>query len=122
MVIGLAHRASSNESADSEVEEQVLYYAGRLLKNTFCGSDAIFRNGVREFWVIMPDTAELDANTAATCRKVNAERGNIESGTGFEFRFSSGIAPHIPGAHCADIVERARRSMFLNSQQVNLTF
>lgn len=119
--IGVAYKASEHRQAGVEAEDEALYYAGRLVKNTFRKSDALFRTGAREFLVIMSDTPELDAETAIRRLKENTERWNSESGTGVEFSFSTGLAAFVPGVQCADIIERARRSMFLNSQNINFS-
>jgi diguanylate cyclase (GGDEF)-like protein len=120
--INLDNFDSIQKHLGSERGDQVLFHAAQLLKNTFRGSDAIFRNGLHDFLVIMPDTSEQQAESAVSRLKSTAERWNADSETEFEFSFSVGIAPHVPGANNSDVIERARRCMFLSSQKVNLAF
>jgi diguanylate cyclase (GGDEF)-like protein len=102
--------------------EQALYQAARLLKSNFRGSDAIFRSGTSEFVVVMPDTAERQAETAIARFCALTERWNSETDAGFEFSFSWGLASYAAGAKTADVLERSRRCMFLSSQKTTFVF
>lgn len=121
-VISLDNFSSLQRRVGPEEADQALFHAARLFEATFRGSDALFRNGVHEFMVIMPDTTEQQAETAMSRLKANTERWNAETETGLELSFSAGVAPHVAGASLADVIERARRCMFLNSQRINLVF
>ena len=102
--------------------EEAMYHGARLLKNTFRGSDAIFRLGVEDFLVVMPDTTEQQAESALLRLKSSAEAWNADTDTGIELSFSYGIAPHVTGGTSSTAMEQARRCMFLSSQKVNLVF
>ena len=106
----------------TEQQEQVLFHAARLLKNTLRGSDAVFRNGPVDFLVLMPDTNEQQAESALTRLKVIVEQWHADTDTGLELSFSFGISPHVTGGNSSDVIERARRCMFLSSNKINLVF
>jgi diguanylate cyclase (GGDEF)-like protein len=120
--IGLDNLSSIRTRFGKERADQALYYAARLLKATFRGSDALFRGGPAEFLVLMPDTSEEQAEIALSRLKISADRWNADTDTGLELSFSYGIALHVTGENSADVIERARRCMFLSSQKVNLVF
>ncbi|MBV9180831.1 MAG: GGDEF domain-containing protein [Acidobacteria bacterium] len=121
-IISLDNFSALQKRFGVEEAEKALFYSARLFETTFRGSDAIFRNGLHEFLVIMPDTTEQQAETAISRLKANVERWNAESDGGVELSFSGGVAAYISGANVSDIIERARRCMFLNSQKINLVF
>jgi diguanylate cyclase (GGDEF)-like protein len=120
--ISLDNFQSIAKRAGIEQGEQTLHHAARLLKSTFRGSDAIFRSRTSEFVVVMPDTTEQEAEHAIGRLRAGAERWNAEAETGCEFSFSWGIAGYIEGARTSDVLERARRCMFLSSQKINFVF
>jgi diguanylate cyclase (GGDEF)-like protein len=113
---------AGTKGLESEQGDQLLYHAARLLKATFRGSDAVFRNGAVDFLVVMPETSEQQAEMALSRLKCGADHWNSDTDTGLELSFSYGIATHVSGGNSADVIERARRCMFLSSQQVNLVF
>ncbi len=121
-VIGLDNFSGSERPISTEQSEHGLFCAAQLLKNTFRGSDAIFRNGPSEFLVAMPDTTEQQADSALSRLKSAAEQWNAETGGDLELSFSYGIAAHVAGATSADSIEQAHRRMFLSSQKLNLVF
>jgi diguanylate cyclase (GGDEF)-like protein len=114
--------SSLQKGLESEQGDQLLYHAARLLKATFRGSDAVFRSGAVDFLVVMPETSEQQAEMALSRLKCGADHWNSDTDTGLELSFSYGIATHVSGGNSADVIERARRCMFLSSQQVNLVF
>jgi len=105
-----------------EQGEQALYHAARLLKDTFRGSDVLFRSRTSEFVVVMPDTTEPQAENAISRLRTFTERWNSETETGCELSFSWGIAGYATGARTSDVLERARRCMFLSSQKISFVF
>jgi len=113
---------NSSPILETEQQEQLLFHAARLLKNTLRGSDAVFRNGPVDFLVLMPDTNEQQAESALTRLKAIVEHWNADTDTGLELSFSFGISPHVAGGNSADAIERARRCMFLSSNKINLVF
>jgi len=120
--ISLDNFQSIEKRADIEQGEQALYHAARLLKSTFRGSDAIFRSRTSEFVVVMPDTTEQQAENAIGRLGTLTERWNAEAEAGCECSFSWGIAGYVAGARTSDVMERARRFMFLSSQKVSFVF
>ncbi len=120
--ISLDNFQSIEKRAGIEQGEQALYHAARLLKSTFRGSDAIFRSRTSEFVVVMPDTTEQQAENAIGRLGTLTERWNAEAEAGCEFSFSWGIAGYVAGARTNDVMERARRCMFLSSQKVSFVF
>jgi diguanylate cyclase (GGDEF)-like protein len=121
-VISLDNFAALQKRLGQEEAEKALFYAARLFESTFRGSDALFRHGLHEFTLIMPETTEEQASTAISRLRASCERWNAETETGLELSFSAGVASHSPGANMSDVIERARRCMFLSSQKVNLVF
>jgi diguanylate cyclase len=113
---------SIEKRAGTEQGEQTLYRAARLLKSTFRGSDAIFRSRTSEFVVLMPDTTEQQAENAISRLRALTERWNAEAETGCEFSFSWGIAGYVAGAKTSEVLDRARRCMFLSSHKINFVF
>ncbi len=121
-VIGLDNFSGVQGPLSAEQSEHGLFCAAQLLKNTFRGSDAIFRNGPAEFLVVMPDTTEQQADAALSRLKSAAEQWNAETDGDLELSFSYGIAAHVTGATSTDSIEQAHRRMFLSSQKLNLVF
>ena len=121
-VISLDNFPALQKRFGQEEGEKALFYAARLLESTFRGSDALFRHGLHEFTLIMPETTDEQAGTAMSRLRAKCERWNAETDTGIELSFSAGVASHSPGASMSDVIERARRCMFLSSQKVNLVF
>jgi diguanylate cyclase (GGDEF)-like protein len=105
-----------------EQGEHTLYQAARLLKNTFRGSDILFRSRTCEFVAVMPDTTEQQAESAINRLRTMTEVWNAEAEGGCELSFSWGFAGYVAGANSNDVFERARRCMFLSSQKINFVF
>ena len=104
----------------TEASNRALLNGARLLKDTFRGSDAIFRLGPIQFLVLMPDTTEEEAESAIARLKSTAEALNADAQKGLCLSFSYGISPHIVGRDRATAAEQVRRCMFLLSQKANV--
>lgn len=116
--VGLDNAAAITKHLGVAEGERALYEAGRLLKSTFRGSDVLIRSSANEFVVIMPDTTEQQAEGAFVRLRSKTESWNAEVQPGRELDLSWGVAGCLPGASTTDLLEKARRCMFLSSQKI----
>lgn len=90
----------------------VLRDFGKMLKTTFRGGDMIFRQGGDEFLVLMPDTAEEEAQPPLRRLLRAVEHWNASSGKQYELSFAWAVAPYVTGSDVADVLRAADRKMY----------
>jgi diguanylate cyclase (GGDEF)-like protein len=118
LMIHLNDFKAINARFGRQTGDKVLAEAAQLLRNTFRGSDLLFRYADHEFLVVMPDTTEEQAERAVERLLVEAERWNVESNLGCELTLSRGLASYVTGAQMSDVLRRASRVVFLNKHRL----
>jgi diguanylate cyclase (GGDEF)-like protein len=108
---------SINSRFGPQTGDKVLAEAAQLLRNTFRGSDLVFRYGSDEFLAVMPDTTEQQARRAIHRLLLEVERWNVESRMEFGLAISWGLASYALGGNISHTLQTASRQMFLNKHQ-----
>jgi diguanylate cyclase (GGDEF)-like protein len=85
---------------------------GKLLKNNFRGCDIVVRQGDDEFIVVMPDTAEEDADIALQRLLRLAKQWNSSHNKSYELCFAWAVAAYITGSDVADVLRTLDRKIF----------
>lgn len=104
--------AISNRLGTAETE-QFLYETAQIVKNTFRGSDMVFRYKETQFLVVMPDTSEQQVDFAIKRLEGEISRHNAEYRCAAELAFSYGVAEYAQGSRITDTLLRAERKAFL---------
>jgi diguanylate cyclase (GGDEF)-like protein len=94
--------------------ERFLYDSAQLVKNTFRGSDIVFRHKETQFLVVMPDTKEEQVDFAIKRLREEVLRHNAEFRCQAELVFSYGVAEFAQGSRITDTLLTAERKSFLN--------
>jgi diguanylate cyclase (GGDEF)-like protein len=102
----------SNRLGTAETE-QFLYETAQLVKNTFRGSDMVFRYKETQFLVVMPDTTEQQVDFAIKRLEAEIARHNAEFRCQAELTFNCGIAEFAQGSRITDTLLTAERKAFL---------
>jgi diguanylate cyclase (GGDEF)-like protein len=118
LMLDLDNFKSINTRIGHQGGDRFLAQAALLLKNTFRGSDMVFRYGGDEFLVVMPDTSEQQAERAVARLLVEVDRWNAETHSPDELAFSWGIAPYVTGARICDVLATANRRMLLKKNKL----
>jgi diguanylate cyclase (GGDEF)-like protein len=84
----------------------------KMLKATFRGGDMIFRQGGDEFLVIMPDTAEEEAQAPLRRLLRAVEQWNASNGKRYELSFTWATAPYVTGSDVADVLRAVDRKIY----------
>ena len=106
------YEAISDRLGTSETE-QFLYETAQLVKNTFRGSDMVFRYKETQFLVVMPDTSEQQVEFALKRLDGETERHNAEFRCLAVLAFHHGVAEYAQGSRITDTLLRAERKTFL---------
>jgi diguanylate cyclase (GGDEF)-like protein len=118
LMIHLNDFKSINARLGRQTGDKILVETAQLLRNTFRGSDLLFRYGDDEFLVLMPDTTEAQAERAVERLLIETERWNVESHLGCELGLSRGLASYVMGVQMSDVLRRASRVVFLNKHRL----
>jgi len=102
--------------------EQFLYETAQLVKNTFRGSDMVFRYKETQFLVVMPDTNEQQVDFAIKRLEGEIARHNTEYRCPAELGFSYGIAEYAQGSRITDTLLTAERKVFLHKNDFTPVF
>ncbi|HYA25042.1 MAG TPA: GGDEF domain-containing protein [Terriglobales bacterium] len=84
----------------------------KMMKATFRGGDMIFRQGGDEFLVVMPDTAEEEAQPPLRRLLRAVEHWNASGGKRYELSFVWAVAPYVTGSDVADVLRTVDRKMY----------
>jgi diguanylate cyclase (GGDEF)-like protein len=103
----ISNRLGTQES------EQFLYETAQLVKNTFRGSDMVFRYKETQFLVVMPETTEVQVDFALKRLAGETDRHNSEPRCNAELVFNYGVAQYAQGSRITDTLLNAERKVFL---------
>jgi diguanylate cyclase (GGDEF)-like protein len=112
----ISNRLGSVETA------RFLYETAQLVKNTFRGSDIVFRYKETQFLVVMPDTTESKVEFATKRLESEIERHNVEFRGQTELSFSYGLAEYVQGSRITDTLLTAERKAFLHKNNFSQAF
>ncbi len=115
------YEAISNRLGTLETE-RFLYEAAQLAKNTFRGSDMVFRYKEMQFLVVMPDTTASQVDFAIKRLEGEIARHNSEFRCQAELAFSFGIAEFSQGSRISDTLLTAERKAFLHKNHFAQVF
>jgi diguanylate cyclase (GGDEF)-like protein len=93
--------------------DRFLCEAAALVKNTLRGSDMVFRHSAAQFLVVMPDTAEQQADFAIKRLLNEVEHHNADVRCDLELAFGYGVAQYAHGSRITDTLQTAERKAFL---------
>jgi diguanylate cyclase (GGDEF)-like protein len=113
--------AISNRLGTAETE-QFLYETAQLVKNTFRGSDMVFRYKETQLLVVMPETSEQQVDFAIKRLEGEIARHNSEFRCPAELAFSYGVAEYAQGSRITDTMLTAERKAFLHKHQFTPVF
>jgi diguanylate cyclase (GGDEF)-like protein len=102
--------------------ERFLYKSAQLVKNTFRGSDLVFRYKETQFLIIIPDTHEQHVDFALKRLEAEVSRHNSEFRSQAELAFSYGTAEFVQGSRITDTLLTAERKAFLHKNQFAQVF
>jgi diguanylate cyclase (GGDEF)-like protein len=94
-----------------EAGDKFIGEAAKLLRNTFRGSDTLARYSGSEFLVIMPGTAEPQAEFAVKRFQDAVDQWNLATRTGWEMNYICGLATHVSGSDAGDLLRNAERKL-----------
>jgi len=93
--------------------ERFLYETAQLVRNTFRGSDMVFRYKETQFLVVMPDTTEQQVDFALRRLEGDIARHNAEFRCQAELALSWGVAQFAQSSRITDTLLTAERKAFL---------
>ncbi len=99
--------------------DRMLVEFAKILKIVFRGADVAFRQTGDEFLVMLPDTAEEQANAPVQRLMREVDQWNLSSKRGYEISFSWALAPYVTGSDAEDVLRAVDRKMY--SKKHNLT-
>ncbi len=102
--------------------ERFLYDSAQLVRNTFRGSDIVFRYKETQFLVVMPDTCEQEVEFALKRMEGEIARHNSEFRCQAPLAFSRGVAEFAQGSRVADTLLTAERKAFLEKNHFAQVF
>src|SRR5919197_395042 len=118
LMLDIDNFTSINTRVGQSAGDRLLSEAARLLKNTFRGSDMVFRYGGDEFLVVMPDTTEQQAERAVARLLTEVDRWNAENRSPEELALSCGLASYVTGARIADVLATVSRRMLMKKNKL----
>lgn len=101
-----------NNKLGSMEGNRVLTEFARMLKDIFRGGDLVFRQGGDEFLVVMPDTAEPQAEYPLQRLMHLVERWNTENGNRHQLSFAWGMAGYVTGSSVEDVLRTVDRKLY----------
>jgi diguanylate cyclase (GGDEF)-like protein len=92
--------------------DRVLMEFAKILKTVFRGADLAFRQGGDEFLIMLPDTAEEQADVPVQRLLREVDQWNLSSKKGYELSFSWALAPYIAGSDAEEVLRAVDRKMY----------
>lgn len=111
LMIKLTSLRIVNERYGLEAGDKFITEVAKLLKSTFRGSDTLARYGGNEFLVIMPGTAEQQAEIAVRRLQEEVDNWNLTTKTGWEINVVCGLTSHVVGCDAGDLLRAAERKL-----------
>jgi diguanylate cyclase (GGDEF)-like protein len=112
MTLDLNGFRAINEKCGTLEGDTVLAEFAKLLKSVFRGGDMVFRQGGDEFFVVMPDTAEEQADYPVQRLTHSVENWNLNNKKDYEIAFTWGIAAYSAGNDVADVLRAVDRKLY----------
>jgi diguanylate cyclase (GGDEF)-like protein len=113
LVLDISDFDETSNRLGTQESERFLYEAAQLVKNTFRGSDMVFRYKETQFLVVMPDTAEAQVDFALKRLAIDIDRHNSELSCNAELAFTCDVAQFAPGSRITDVLLNLERKVFL---------
>jgi diguanylate cyclase (GGDEF)-like protein len=92
--------------------DRVLVDFAKILRTVFRGADLAFRQGGEEFLIMMPDTAEEQADFPVHRLLREVDQWNLGSKKGYELSFSWALAPYVTGSDAKDVLRTVDRKLY----------
>jgi diguanylate cyclase (GGDEF)-like protein len=122
LVLDISDFEAISNRLGTQESEQFLYETGQLVKNTFRGSDMVFRYKETQFLIMMPDTTEQQVDYAIKRLEGEVARHNSEFRCLAELAFSCGVAQYAQGSRISDTLLNAERKAFLQKHNFAQVF
>jgi diguanylate cyclase (GGDEF)-like protein len=122
LVLDISDFEAISDRCGTQESEQFLYGAAQLVKNTFRGSDMVFRSKEAQFLVVMPGTSELQVDFALKRLDADVIRHNSEPSCNAELSFCTGVAEFVQGSRITDTLLNAERKAFLRKHSFATVF
>lgn len=111
VILDLDHFKRVNDKHGHRVGDDVLIHITKHLQAILSEHDTLARWGGEEFVILLPNTAERDAEHIANhLRKSIVAHPQASAGT---ITFSAGVAQFIPGESLDDLIHRADTALYL---------
>jgi diguanylate cyclase (GGDEF)-like protein len=122
LILDISEFESISNHLGTSGTDQFLYETAQLVKNTFRGSDMVFRYKETQFLVVMPDTTEQQVDFALKRLEGEIKRHNAEFRCQAELAFSHGVAEFAQGSRITDTLLTAERKAFLRKNNFSQVF
>jgi diguanylate cyclase (GGDEF)-like protein len=122
LILDISEYESISNRLGTIETERFLYETAQLVRNTFRGSDMVFRSKETQFLVVMPDTTEQQVDFALKRLESETARHNAEFRCQAELAFHTGVAQFAQGSRITDTLLTAERKAFLRKNRFAQVF